>query len=153
MLGSCQEVERMRISSLLARKGSSVATISRDATIGEVVSQLGSKGIGALVVSEDGDHIEGIVSERDVVRGLAASGAALLDDRVSSIMTEEVYSCGPEDDTESLMSIMTERRIRHVPIVEDERICGIVSIGDVVKSRIDELEKDRRELVDYINAR
>lgn len=143
----------MKISSLLARKGSSVATIKRNATVSEVVEELASRGIGALVVSEDGDHIEGIVSERDVVRGLAASGDALLDEEVSSIMTGEVFSSGPEDDTENLMSIMTERRIRHVPIVEDDRLCGIVSIGDVVKSRMDELEKDRKELVDYINAR
>ena len=143
----------MKISSLLARKGSTVATISRDATISEVVAQLGSNRIGALVVSEDGDHIEGIISERDVVRGLAQSGAALLDDRVSSIMTEDVFFSGPEEDTETLMRVMTERRIRHVPIVENELICGIVSIGDVVKSRMDELEKDRKELVDYINAR
>jgi CBS domain-containing protein len=143
----------MKISSLLARKGSTVSTISRDATIGEVVAQLGSNRIGALVVSEDGEHIEGIISERDVVRGLAVSGDELLEERVSSHMTEEVFTCGPADDIETLMSVMTERRIRHVPIVEDARICGIVSIGDVVKSRIDELEKDRRELVDYINAR
>jgi CBS domain-containing protein len=143
----------MKISSLLAQKGSAVATISRDATIREAVAELGSKRIGALVVSEDGDHIEGIISERDVVRGLAESGAALLDVQVSSIMTEDVFSSGPEDDAETLMSVMTERRIRHVPIVEDQRLCGIVSIGDVVKSRIDALEKDRKELVDYINAR
>jgi CBS domain-containing protein len=143
----------MKISSLLAGKGSAVAIISKDATIREAVAELGSNRIGALVVSEDGDHIEGIISERDVVRGLAESGAALLDVLVSSIMTEDVFSSGPEDDAETLMSVMTERRIRHVPIVEDERLCGIVSIGDVVKSRIDALEKDRKELVDYINAR
>ena len=143
----------MKISTLLARKGSSVATIKRGATVGEVVEELASHGIGALIVSEDGEHIEGIVSERDVVRGLASSGDALLGLQVSSIMTEEVFSRGPDDDAETLMSIMTERRIRHVPIVEDDVLVGIVSIGDVVKSRIDELEKDRKELVDYINAR
>jgi CBS domain-containing protein len=147
------EVERMKISSLLARKGSSVTTITRDATVKDVVAELGSHGIGALVVSEDGVHIEGIVSERDVVRGLASSGPTLLDEKVSSIMTREVLSCGPEDDVVTLMSIMTERRIRHVPILADDCICGIVSIGDVVKIRIDELEKDQKELVEYINAR
>ena len=110
----------MKISSLLASKGSSVATITRDATVKEVVAELASHGIGALIVSEDGDHIEGIVSERDVVRGLAASGDALLDEEVSSIMTEEVFTRGPDDDAETLMSIMTERRIRHVPIVTAE---------------------------------
>ena len=143
----------MKISSILSRKGSSVATIHRDAMVSEVIAELGSHGIGALVVSDDGEHIDGIVSERDVVRGLATSGPSLLDNPVSSIMTREVFSSGPDGDTEALMGVMTERRIRHVPIVEDDRLCGIVSIGDFVKSRIDELEKDRKELVEYINAR
>jgi CBS domain-containing protein len=142
----------MKISILLARKGSSVATINGGATISDAVAELRSHKIGALVVSADGVHIEGIVSERDIVRGLA-DGGALLDQPVSSIMTSTVYTSAPDDELESLMAAMTDRRIRHVPVVVDGALCGIVSIGDVVKSRIDELEKDRRELVDYINAR
>ena len=143
----------MKISTLLASKGTSVATITGDAKISDAVAELGSHGIGALVVSADGEHIEGILSERDVVRGLAERRSELLDEPVSSIMTSTVFTCGPEDDTESLMAVMTERRIRHVPVAIDGVLRGIVSIGDVVKARIDELEKDRRELTDYINAR
>jgi CBS domain-containing protein len=144
----------MKISFLLARKGSSVATISKDATIEDAVAALDMHGIGALVVSRDGKHIEGIVSERDIVRGLSRERGALLDRSVSGIMTSTVFTSGPDDDIDSLMAVMTERRIRHVPILDhDGLLAGIVSIGDVVKSRIDELEKDRRELVDYINAR
>lgn len=143
----------MKISTLLANKGTSVATITGDAKISDAVAELGSHGIGALVVSADGEHIEGILSERDVVRGLAKRRSELLDEPVRSIMTSTVFTCGPEDDTESLMAVMTERRIRHVPVAIDGVLRGIVSIGDVVKARIDELEKDRRELTDYINTR
>jgi CBS domain-containing protein len=152
---ACYEKRRgqVRISKLLSAKGSQVATITPDASIALAVARLRSYGIGALVVSSDEKHIEGIVSERDVVRALADKPEGLLADPVSSIMSSTVTTCSPEDDIESLMSTMTERRIRHVPIVVDGELHGIVSIGDVVKNRIDELEKDRDELVDYINAR
>jgi CBS domain-containing protein len=143
----------MKISTLLERKGSSVTTIAGDATISEAVAELQSHRIGALVVSADGEHIEGILSERDVVRGIAERGSTLLGEPVNSIMTSTVYTCTPEDDTESLMAVMTERRFRHVPVETEGLLRGIVSIGDVVKSRIDELEKDRRELTEYITAR
>ncbi len=143
----------MRISTLLAGKGDSVATITADKTVTAAVDALRAHRIGALVVSSDGEHIEGIVSERDIVRGLAGRLSALLDEPVRSIMTSTVFTCSPDDDVESLMAAMTQRRIRHVPVVRDGRLCGIISIGDVVKSRIDELEKDRKELVEYINGR
>jgi len=143
----------MKISTLLDRKGTSVATIAGEATIREAVGELQSHRIGALVVSADGEHIEGILSERDVVRGIADRGSDLLEESVNSIMTSTVFTCTPEDDTESLMAVMTDRRIRHVPVETDGLLRGIVSIGDVVKSRIDELEKDRRELTEYITAR
>lgn len=143
----------MKISLVLDNKGSSVATIKSDATVSEAVTELGANHIGALVVSNDGEHIDGIVSERDIVRGLADARGALLLQSVESIMTSKVFTCGKDDEVESLMEVMTERRFRHVPVVEEGRLCGIISIGDVVKSRIGELEKDRRELVDYINAR
>ena len=114
----------------------------------------GQHGVGALVVSSDGEHIDGIVSERDIVRGLTGQTRRVYStEPVRSIMTSKVFTCSPDDDVESLMAVMTERRIRHVPVVRDEVLCGIISIGDVVKSRIDELEKDRKELVEYINAR
>jgi CBS domain-containing protein len=143
----------MRIETLLASKGNVVATIRPDAAVGEAVASLAEHGIGALVVSRDGEHIDGILSERDVVRGLHDQEAGLLTEPVSSIMSSTVYTCAPSDDTDSLMATMTDRRIRHVPVVEDGVLAGIVSIGDIVKTRIGELEKDRKELVDYINAR
>jgi CBS domain-containing protein len=143
----------VRISSLLAQKGSSVVTIGADATVAEAVAALERNRIGAIVVSDDGTHIDGILSERDVVRALGHHGGELLGHRVRSIMTAVVVTASPEDEVESLMSTMTDHRVRHVPIVTDAALCGIVSIGDVVKSRIGELEKDRKELVEYITAR
>ncbi|HUC37050.1 MAG TPA: CBS domain-containing protein [Acidimicrobiales bacterium] len=144
----------MRVSNLLTAKGSSIATIPPDSSVASAVDELRRHGIGALVVSSDKQHIEGIISERDIVRALAGEGAgALLEETVSSIMSKTVTTCSPDDEIVSLMTTMTNLRIRHVPVVSDEVLVGIVSIGDVVKHRIDELEKDRNELVDYINAR
>jgi CBS domain-containing protein len=143
----------VRISNLLSVKGSHVATIVPTASVSDAVAELREHRIGALVVSSDQRHIDGIVSERDVVRALADRARTLLEEPVSSIMSSTVTTCSPDDDIESLMSVMTERRIRHVPVVQNGELCGIVSIGDVVKNRIGELEKDRNELVDYINAR
>jgi CBS domain-containing protein len=141
------------ISQILAGKGAFVATIPRDATVADTVDELHNHGVGALVVSSDGTHIDGIVSERDVVRWLYNQRRASLDEPVVSIMSSRVFTCTPEDDTESLMAVMTELRIRHVPVVEDGVLRGIVSIGDVIKSTIDGLQKDRKELFDYINGR
>ena len=130
-----------------------MATIDGGSTIGEAVGELARHGIGALVVSADGDHIDGIISERDIVRRLAGRRGELLGDPVSSIMSTTVHTCSMDDEVETLMAIMTDRRIRHVPVVSDGSLVGVVSIGDVVKSRIGELEKDRNELVEYIQAR
>jgi len=143
----------VRISTLLANKGSDVATIGGDATVAQAVDELSRHHVGALVVSDDGQTIDGIVSERDVVRKMSESGEAVVHELVSSIMSPTVTTCSPDDDTESLMRIMTERRIRHVPVTVEGRLCGIVSIGDVVKDRIEELEKNRTELIEYITAR
>ncbi|MGH3579154.1 MAG: CBS domain-containing protein, partial [Mycobacterium sp.] len=108
---------------------------------------------GALVVSPDGHRIDGIVSERDIVQHLSELRAAFLEEPVGAIMSTAVRTCSPADDVESIMNLMTEHRIRHVPVVADGRLCGIISIGDVVKSRIQELVKDRNELMEYITAR
>ncbi len=143
----------MRISALLQAKGATVHTVRRDATVAEVVALLSRHDVGALVVSDDGVHIEGIVSERDVVRRLHELRGALMVEQVSVIMSRDVTTCSPEDEVESLMSTMTDRRVRHVPVVSGGELVGIVSIGDVVKSRIDELQRDRDILVDYIQAR
>jgi CBS domain-containing protein len=143
----------MLVADLLEAKGFAVATITGDATVGDVVADLARHRVGALVVSPDGRQIEGIVSERDVVQRLSELHIGLLEETVASIMSTSVRVCTTTDDVESIMNLMTEHRIRHVPVVEGGLLCGIISIGDVVKSRIGELEKDRNELMEYISAR
>jgi CBS domain-containing protein len=138
------------IADVLRTKGSFVATVTPDATVADVLEQLADHGVGALVVSTDGARIEGIVSERDVVRSLHRTGARLLGESVQRIMTADVRTCAPNDKVDDLMVVMTEHRIRHVPVVEGDSLVGIVSIGDVVKSRIGDLEGERNELVAYI---
>ncbi|GAA2164723.1 CBS domain-containing protein [Actinomadura napierensis] len=140
----------MRIRDILRRKGDAVATVTPDATVRRLLAVLAEHNIGAAVVSPDGASIAGIVTERDVVRRMHDRGAALLDQPVSEIMTTEVRTCGPADKVEDLRRTMTENRFRHVPVLDGGRLAGIVSIGDVVKSAIDELESDREHLVDYI---
>ena len=143
----------MLVANLLEQKGTMVVTIGGDATVGAVVAELARHRVGALVVSPDGLTIDGIVSERDIVRNLSELHGDLLAEPVTSIMSTAVQTCLPSDDVGTIMSLMTEHRIRHVPVVQDGRLCGIISIGDVVKSRIVELEKDRNELMEYITAR
>jgi CBS domain-containing protein len=140
----------MRISDVIRRKGDLVVTIRPDETVERLIAVLDEHGIGALVVSEDGATVEGIVSERDVVRRLHREGADVLQRRVADIMTRDVHTSSPEDHLEELARQMTERRVRHVPVVEDGRLKAIVSIGDVVKQRIDELQTERDQLVGYI---
>ncbi len=141
-----------RIGILLQAKGAFVATIAPEATVGDVVAELAARGVGALVVTEDGEHIAGIVSERDVVRALHARGAGVLAEPVRAVMTVEVYTCKATDTTDGLMALMTERRVRHVPVVADSKLAGIVSIGDVVKSRIGELESENSAIIEYIQT-
>ncbi|HEY2699484.1 MAG TPA: CBS domain-containing protein [Pseudonocardiaceae bacterium] len=139
----------MRISDLLRDKGSVVATVSPTTTISELLGVLSKYNIGAAVVT-DGDNVVGIVSERDIVRRLHESGGALLGVEVGEIMTRNVVTCSPNDSVDSLAATMTERRIRHMPVVSSGQLAGIVSIGDVVKSRISQLETDREQLESYI---
>ena len=143
----------MLVSDVLGGKGKTVATVTSDATVGSAVADLVRHRVGALVVSPDGRHIEGIVSERDIVQHLSELHNDLLAESVASIMSTSVRVCSSTDDVESIMNLMTEHRIRHVPGVEADELVGIISIGDVVKSRIQELEKDRNELMEYITAR
>jgi CBS domain-containing protein len=138
------------IADVLRTKGSSVATVTPDITVAVVLEKLAEHGVGALVVSADGTHIDGIVSERDIVRHLHRIGAQLLEEPARAIMTSDVRTCSANDKVDDLMVVMTEHRIRHVPVVEGEELVGIVSIGDVVKSRIGDLEGERNELVAYI---
>jgi CBS domain-containing protein len=140
----------MNIDGILRTKGRAVATIRPDETVGAAVDQLISRNIGALVVSDDGESVDGIISERDVVHALAARGAGLLSLKVAEIMTRPVVTCDPADSVEQLMAEMTNRRIRHFPVVQDGRLCGIVSIGDVVKNRLDEVEFEARSLRSFI---
>jgi CBS domain-containing protein len=142
----------VQISSLLRRKGHEVATIQGSESVRAALAMLAEHGIGALVVSSDGRRVEGIVSERDVARGLHERGAGLLGDPISSVMTPEVHTCTPHVQLTDLARLMTDERVRHVPVVDDDALVGIVSIGDVVKARLDELEEERRQLVDYIQT-
>lgn len=143
----------MQIGKLLERKGRFVATIKPDATVWQALAVLDSQGIGALVVSADGRAAIGIISERDIVRRLHDRGAPVLDGPVSDIMVSDLFCAAPSDDVDSLMAVMTARRIRHVPVVSGGELSGIVSIGDVVKHRLDALEDDKRALMDFIHAR
>lgn len=140
----------MKISDVLRNKGDGVVTIRPDETVSHLLEVLDEHKIGAVVVSEDGRHVDGIVSERDVVRHLHRDGAAVLDGAVREIMTSDVTTCEPGEKLESLARTMTDRRIRHVPVVSEGALHAIVSIGDVVKFRIDSLQSERDQLVGYI---
>ena len=141
----------MKINDVIKAKPShEVVTIGPDATVRELIALLAEHNVGALVVSEDGERVTGIVSERDVVRRLHAD-EAVLDTAVSQIMTADVHTCSGDDGVTDLMQAMTEHRIRHVPVVADGRLTGIISIGDVVKNRIGELEFERDQLDHYVH--
>jgi CBS domain-containing protein len=142
----------MHIKQLLRRKGADVATVDAAASVRTALALLAEHRVGALVVSADGRGVDGIVSERDVVRALHERGAGLLADPVSSVMTVQVHTCVPDAGVEELARTMTEHRVRHVPVVDGGALIGIVSIGDVVKARLDELEEERAQLVDYIQT-
>jgi CBS domain-containing protein len=143
----------MRIAEILRRKGSDVATIAPDTTVRSLLGTLAEHNIGAVVVSPDGDGIVGIISERDVVRSLHARGGELLDAPVSEIMTTDVRTCALDDPVDGLRKTMTEHRIRHLPVVDEGRLVGIVSIGDVVKTAISELATERQHLVEYLQGK
>lgn len=142
----------MHVRDVLTAKGSSaVFTITPDATVNELLDVLAEHNIGALVVSTDGRSMAGIVSERDVVRklrGLDSPRAAT----VAQIMTTDVTVCGPEDSFGSLMNLMTERRVRHIPVLDDGQVVGVLSIGDAVKFRMDQLEFERDQLTNYVQG-
>ena len=143
----------MNVQSIIGTKGIEVATIAQTANLGDVVRTLGEHRIGALVVSGDGRVIEGIISERDIVGAASRSGAAALEASVGSVMSTDVITCSLGDGVDRLMSLMTDRRIRHLPVVDDHgHLAGIVSIGDVVKARLTELEHENRALADYISG-
>ncbi len=142
----------MRISDLLRVKGAQVVTVPPDTTVRHLAAVLAEHRIGAVVVSGDGASVDGIVSERDIVRALALRGAAVLSEQVTAIYTADVHTVAPETELDDVARMMTERRVRHAPVTVDGGLRGIVSIGDVVKSRIGELETERAALTDYITG-
>ncbi|MBV9824521.1 MAG: CBS domain-containing protein [Alphaproteobacteria bacterium] len=140
----------MNVQGILQQKGDAVTTIRPDATVADAVETLDRERIGALIVSEDGEGVDGVLSERDIVMALARHGDDLLSRSVDSVMTRAVVTCEPADSVGDLMAEMTSRRIRHFPVVADGRLCGIVSIGDLVKSRLDEVEFEANSLRSFI---
>ena len=140
----------MTVARILARKGREVATATAKQTIVEVVAALAARRIGALVVVEARDRIVGIVSERDVVRAIAGKGAAALGDPVDTVMTRDVMTCGEAETINQVMGRMTRGRFRHLPVATNGRLVGIISIGDVVKARIEEVEREAEEMRAYI---
>lgn len=142
----------MTVKAILDEKGRDVVTISAGETLGNAAALLARKRIGAAVVVKPDGSIEGILSERDIVRAVASHGASALGRSVGSVMTSEVVTCGTADTVEHLMTLMTERRIRHVPVADaDGRLGGIVSIGDVVNARVRELHLENQALTEYIH--
>lgn len=141
----------MKIVDIVRSKGDNVVTIGSDKTVLELLALLDDHRIGAVVVSDSEGTVDGIVSERDVVRHLHAGGAEILSAPVATIMTHEVYTCTLHERLDDVEAAMTDRRIRHVPIVEEGRLKAIISIGDVVKQRINDLRSERDHLASYIN--
>ena len=142
----------MRVTDILRRKGDNVVSMAPEETVRTLLDRLAEHRIGAVLVLDPAGAVVGIISERDVVRRLRQHGSALLDHAVSEIMTTEVHTCPPEATIEELMVVMTENRFRHVPVLRDGQLSGIVSIGDVVKLRIEELQSERDHLTAYITG-
>ena len=142
----------MIVDAILRAKGTEVETARPDWTVLQAVKRLAELKVGALVVSADGQRIAGIISERDVMRQIASGGPATLERPVDEVMVREVITCSRDDTVNQLMTVMTERRIRHLPVVDDGLLVGIVSIGDVVKRRIEETEHEAEALRQYIST-
>ena len=142
----------MRIGDVLRVKGTNVVTVTPETKVRRLLEVLAEHGIGAVVVSADGTSVGGIVSERDIVRALARRGAAVMSEPVTEIYTAEVRTVAPDTSLDDVMRLMTEHRMRHAPVLAGGTLGGLVSIGDVVKSRIDELETERTALSDYITT-
>ena len=143
----------MDVKAILRAKGNKVVTVEPHVPVATVVHLLKDEGIGAVVVSDNGKRVLGIVSERDVVMGLAQHGDNLLNRRVSEILTREVITCQPSDSVAQLMTDMTHQRVRHLPVVESDDLCGMISIGDIVKYRLAEAEMETDVLRDAYIAR
>jgi CBS domain-containing protein len=143
----------MKVASILKRKGHAVVTVRPEASIAAAIRELTDKSIGALVVSDETGSVLGLISERDIVQALARFGTLRLDLRVSDVMMRHVVTCREDDAITRVMDLMTRHRVRHLPVVEDGQLRGIVSIGDVVKHRLDELETEANVLREAFLAR
>jgi CBS domain-containing protein len=143
----------VQVSNLLANKSSDVATISQERTVIDALLLMKERGIGALVVTGPTPPLVGIFSERDAVRALATNGATALEMKVAELMSTDVQTCDETTTVTELMGLMTDRRIRHLPVVHEGQLVGMISIGDVVKARFDELEHEKKDLLDYVSAR
>lgn len=143
----------MVVSEILSGKGAGVITATSDQAVWAVLRKFRTHGIGAVVVTDADGHLLGLFTERDVVNGLLAQGKRLLDKPVREVMSTAVHTCAPDDSVAHVMQVMTERRTRHLPVLEDGELVGIISIGDLVKLRNDELEYENRILRDITRAR
>jgi CBS domain-containing protein len=143
----------MNVETILASKGREVSTIRPDATVAEALHRMRTERIGALVISEDGARIAGIISDRGIMWAIDEHGVGVLGNSIGSVMTREVFTCSHQDRVSALMATMTKRRFRHIPVVEEDgRLCGIISIGDVVKHRLDEIQSEADALREYITS-
>ena len=140
----------MKVEAVLTHKGHDVTTLESQATVAQAVERIHAERIGSLVVTDSAGTVQGIFSERDVIRGLAENGAGVLDLTVRDLMTTPVLTCSPDDTVVTVMEMMTRRRIRHIPVVVDGKLLGLISIGDAVKSRIAETELEAEALKEYI---
>ncbi len=140
----------MHVERILALKGNEVISVRLDDTIGRAAGLMSDNRIGAVLVRDDEGFVEGVLSERDIVRGVARIGARCMDTSVDELMTREVIYCQPEDDIDTIMSVMTEHRVRHLPVMRDGHLLGIISIGDVVKFRMEEIEFEAAAMRKYI---
>ena len=139
----------MFISNIIQRKGGDIISVGPSCTVGDAASLLAHKRIGAVLVL-DGDQLDGVLSERDIVRGIAKLGSAILGDSVERLMTKTVITCSLHQHVNEALAMMTDRRIRHLPVIEENKLVGMISIGDLVNARINEVEQEADALKTYI---
>ena len=142
----------MLVETILATKGSEVATADANETVSQAVTRMEGNGIGALVIIDRAGRPTGILSERDIARGVSRYGAGLPDTPIASLMTNDLVTCKPDDSAADIMAVMTDRRIRHLPVLRNGALAGIISIGDVVKVRLGEIEREASDLRAYISG-
>lgn len=143
----------MDIEAILAVKGHAVSTVRPEVTVSEAMLRMRDERIGAVVISDDGSRIQGIISDRGILHAIADHGVEVLSRPIEGVMAREVFTCTPRDRVGSIMRLMTDRRIRHIPVVDaDGRLHGLISIGDVVKHRIDEVQREAEAMRDYISG-